>query len=137
MNQGNPLMRLQQFDMAGAAALVRVSSLVACPSGPPGAPPAPAPARGQPVVSGGDTIVLIGPPTVMDTLPAVEAGRFDTGKMWTFENPPLDYFQQAYGFRPSAEWLERVRLAALRLPNCTASFVSPHGLVIINHHSSP
>ena len=127
-------MRLQQFDMAGAAALVLVASLVACSSGTTGGPPAPAPARGQPVVSGGDTIVLIGPPTVMDTLPAVEAGRFDTGKMWTFENPPLDYFQQAYGFRPSAEWLERVRLAALRLPNCTASFVSPNGLVMSNHH---
>ena len=111
-----------------------VVSLSACSRGATGGPPAPSPARGQPVVSGGDTIVLIGPPTVIDILPAVEPGRFDAGKMWTFENPPLDYFQQEYGFRPSAEWLEQVRLATLRLPNCTASFVSPSGLVMSNHH---
>jgi hypothetical protein len=81
-----------------------------------------------------DTVVLMGPATVLGTLPAAEPGRFDTGKMWTFENPPLDYFEATYGFRPSQEWLDRVRQAALRLPNCTASFVSPRGLVLTNHH---
>ncbi|HEX9581358.1 MAG TPA: S46 family peptidase [Gemmatimonadales bacterium] len=81
-----------------------------------------------------DTIVLIGEPRVIATLPDVEPGRFDTGKMWTFENPPLDYFAAEYGFRPSEAWLTGLRLAALRLPNCTASFVSPDGLVLTNHH---
>jgi hypothetical protein len=127
-------MRVRRSGIPDIIALTLVVTLSACSSGATGGAPAPAPARGQPSARGGDTVVLIGPATVIDTLPAVEAGRFDTGKMWTFENPPLDYFQQEYGFRPSAEWLERVRLASLRLPNCTASFVSPNGLVMSNHH---
>ncbi|HXV85701.1 MAG TPA: S46 family peptidase, partial [Gemmatimonadales bacterium] len=71
---------------------------------------------------------------MLATLPEAEPGRFDTGKMWTFENPPLDYFQTEYGFRPTEEWLTRLRLSTLRLPNCTASFVSPNGLILTNHH---
>src|SRR3990172_12073310 len=133
MSQGTSLMHVFRFGLPGAAALALVVSLSACSRGAPGGPPAPPPARGQPV-GGADTIVLLGEPQVIDILPAVEPGRFDAGKMWTFENPPLDYFQQEYGFRPSAEWLEQVRLATLRLPNCTASFVSPSGLVMSNHH---
>jgi hypothetical protein len=65
---------------------------------------------------------------------ALEPGRFDMGKMWTFENPPLDYFEEAYKFRPTQQWLDSVRLAALRIPGCTASFVSDQGLVATNHH---
>lgn len=69
------------------------------------------------------------------SLPAdVEIGRFDTGKMWTFEDPPVDYFEETYGFRPDSAWFARARLGALRLPNCSASFVSPHGLILTNHH---
>jgi hypothetical protein len=64
----------------------------------------------------------------------VRAGRFDNGKMWTFEYPPLDYFRETYGFSPDSSWFVRARLGALRLPNCTASFVSPNGLVMTNHH---
>ncbi len=126
-------MRAYRFGMPGATALGLVVSLSACSRGATGGPAAPSPVRGQPI-GGADTVVLLGEPQVIDTLPAVEPGRFDAGKMWTFENPPLDYFQQEYGFRPSAQWLERVRLAALRLPNCTASFVSANGLAISNHH---
>ncbi len=64
----------------------------------------------------------------------LEPGRFDMGKMWTFENAPLDYFAEAYEFKPTQEWLDKVRLAALRIPGCTASFVSAEGLVATNHH---
>ena len=64
----------------------------------------------------------------------VKIGRFDTGKMWTFEDPPVDYFEEAYGFKPDSAWFAQARLGALRLPNCSASFVSPHGLILTNHH---
>lgn len=67
-------------------------------------------------------------------LDTVRAGRFDQGKMWTFEYPPLDYFRATYGFEPDSAWFRRARLGALRLPNCSASFVSPNGLVLTNHH---
>ena len=61
------------------------------------------------------------------------------GKMWTFENPPLAYLEQEYGFKPDQKWLDSLRLAALRLgerdnPWCSASFVSPKGLIMTNHH---
>ncbi|NWF51401.1 MAG: S46 family peptidase [Ignavibacteriaceae bacterium] len=65
----------------------------------------------------------------------VTAQRFDMGKMWTFENPPLDYFKEEYGFLPSEEWLEKVRKSALKFDGgCTASFISEDGLIMTNHH---
>jgi hypothetical protein len=65
----------------------------------------------------------------------VQVGRFDAGKMWTFDNPPLDYFEEAYGFRPDDDWFEKARLGALRFAtHCSASFVSPNALVMTNHH---
>ncbi len=68
----------------------------------------------------------------------VRAGRFDWGRLWTFENPPLDYWETTYGFRPDSAWLAQARLGTLRLVfesgRCTGAFVSPHGLVVTNHH---
>lgn len=74
-------------------------------------------------------------PTVdVAALDTVEAGPFDNGKMWTFEYPPTEYLADTYGLRPDSEWYARARLGALRIPNCSASFVSPRGLVMTNHH---
>jgi hypothetical protein len=65
----------------------------------------------------------------------VKAQKFDMGKMWTFENPPLDYFEELYGFRPTNEWLDKVQKSALKFGNIgSASFISEDGLIMTNHH---
>ncbi|MBL8727743.1 MAG: S46 family peptidase [Planctomycetes bacterium] len=74
--------------------------------------------------------------------------RKELGRMWTFEAAPLGWFQQAYDFTPSQQWLDHARLSSLRLGKrnpevdggiqwfCSASFVSPYGLIMTNHHCS-
>jgi hypothetical protein len=70
-------------------------------------------------------------------LDTVKAQEFDTGKMWTFDFPPLDYFAENYNFHPSDEWLTDVRMASLKFANwCSASFISEDGLILTNYHCS-
>ena len=54
--------------------------------------------------------------------------------MWTFDNFPAATVQSTYGTAITQEWLDHVRLSTIRLTNCTASFVSPEGLILTNHH---
>jgi len=55
--------------------------------------------------------------------------------MWLPNDFPSTRVQAAYGFAPSQQWLDRVRLGAVKLSNgCSASFVSTGGLVMTNHH---
>ncbi|MDP2339524.1 MAG: S46 family peptidase [Deltaproteobacteria bacterium] len=55
--------------------------------------------------------------------------------MWTFNNFPADKVAAKYGFKPDQAWLDRARLGSARLAGgCSASFVSPDGLVMTNHH---
>ena len=62
------------------------------------------------------------------------AARADEG-MWTFDEVPVAAIGQAYGFTPTPAFLDTLRLSALRLGDgCTASFVSPHGLIMTSHH---
>ncbi len=57
------------------------------------------------------------------------------GKMWTFERPPLAYLKREYGVTPDEAFWTRMRLASLRFgKGCSASFVSPQGLILTNHH---
>ena len=65
----------------------------------------------------------------------VKAQKYDMGKMWTFENPPIEYFEKEYGFKPSTELLEKFQKSALKFGGgCSASFVSEDGLIMTNHH---
>jgi hypothetical protein len=55
--------------------------------------------------------------------------------MWTFDNPPGKQLQEKYGFTMSQQWLDHVRLSSVRFNDGgSGSFVSPHGLVLTNHH---
>ena len=56
------------------------------------------------------------------------------GGMWTFHDFPRELVKGRYGVDISPAWLDRVRTATIRLSNCTASFVSPDGLILTNHH---
>lgn len=63
----------------------------------------------------------------------VSASFADEG-MWTFDNPPLKQWKERYGFEPTQEWLDNVRLASPKVNNASAGFVSPNGLIATNHH---
>jgi hypothetical protein len=77
----------------------------------------------RPVVSAAAAAFLVAAPAVADE------------GMWTFDNFPLAKVNQSHGTKLDQAWLDRVRGAAVRLTTgCSASLVSPEGLVLTNHH---
>ncbi len=55
--------------------------------------------------------------------------------MWTLDNFPAAAVEEKYGVRISDEWLDTVQSSVARMDSgCSASFVSPNGLVLTNHH---
>jgi hypothetical protein len=63
------------------------------------------------------------------------APSFADEGMWTFDNPPLRLLQERYGFTPTREWLDHIRLSSVRfMDGGSGSFISPDGLVLTNHH---
>ena len=65
----------------------------------------------------------------------VDVGRFDGGKMWTFDEPPVEWLMEEYGLEADSTWFARARLGAVRFgTSCSASFVSASGLIMTNHH---
>ncbi|HSE45767.1 MAG TPA: S46 family peptidase, partial [Gemmatimonadales bacterium] len=80
-------------------------------------------------------LVLLPARLLGQATPEGEYPGLETGKMWTFDNPPKEYWAKRYQFTPSGDWMNHVQLSALRYGNgCTASFVSGNGLVMSNHH---
>jgi hypothetical protein len=55
--------------------------------------------------------------------------------MWLFNQPPLKQLKEQYDFTPPPGWLEHVQKSSVRFNSGgSGSFVSPHGLVMTNHH---
>ncbi len=65
------------------------------------------------------------------------AAAFADEGMWTFNGFPAEAMKKKYGWAPDQQWLDHVRLSSVRLARgCSASLVSPDGLVMTNHHCS-
>lgn len=66
---------------------------------------------------------------VLIVLPA-----FSDEGFWLFNDFPQEAVQSKYGFSPSPEWLDHVRLSSARLHDGSSSFVSGNGLIFTSHH---
>ena len=53
--------------------------------------------------------------------------------MWLYNAVPKDKIKAKYGFEITQQWLDHLRLSSVRL-GASASFVSPDGLIMTNHH---
>lgn len=55
--------------------------------------------------------------------------------MWLFNALPSEQLQEKYGFEPTEQWADHLRLASVRFNSGgSASFISSNGLVLTNHH---
>ena len=74
-------------------------------------------------------LLLIIVPVLLTPLALADEG------MWLYNAFPQDRVQKQYGFLPTQEWLDHLRLSSVRFNNGgSGSFVSADGLAFTNHH---
>ena len=54
--------------------------------------------------------------------------------MWTFDNFPIAAANRDLGTNIDRTWLDRVRLASVRIGGASGGLVSPNGLIFTNEH---
>ncbi len=57
--------------------------------------------------------------------------------MWTFDNFPIAAANRALGTNIDQDWLDRVRLASVRIGTASGGLVSPDGLIFTNERGDP
>jgi hypothetical protein len=67
---------------------------------------------------------------------AMAAGQVIAAEgMWPPDALPIKSLSKDFGFSPDAAWVNHVQRASIRIEGgCSASFVSPQGLILTNHH---
>jgi hypothetical protein len=111
--------------------MVFLATTLGCASGAPQSAP-PRPVAGQ---AAGLGLSLDPTAAELRTASTVRLSGTESGRLWTFDNLPLERWKHEYEFAPDADWLDRVRLASLRFGDyCSAAFVSPTGLAVTNQH---
>ncbi len=53
--------------------------------------------------------------------------------LWLLSRPPVKLLRDKYGFDPAPAWLEHLQKSCVRM-GASGSFISPHGLILTNHH---
>lgn len=81
------------------------------------------------------TILLIFGFGIIPILALATPLAFADEGMWLYNAFPKDRVQKEYGFLPTQEWLDHLRLSSVRFNNGgSGSFVSADGLAFTNHH---
>jgi hypothetical protein len=65
---------------------------------------------------------------------AIAGSAFAAEGMWTFDNFPIAAANRTLGTRIDQAWLDRVRLASVRIGGASGGLVSPEGLIFTNEH---